>query len=131
MWAESQVKARKAHKCQWCCEPIPAGEVYTRQACFGDGTAIAFRLHAECNAAWMLAAQCCQHLHDNDDHCPACDPWEYQKRGLVYDDDSQQYITQAQAQEWLGRLQAWTASRGRGPYPLAIVSPSPSDPPSA
>lgn len=45
------VRVRKAHRCDWCGERIPAGSV-----CYGyrgamDGTVHTYRMHDECGAA--------------------------------------------------------------------------------
>jgi hypothetical protein len=43
-------RARRAHRCFLCGEPIPIGEVHARRVVAGDGGIRAFRMHAECEA---------------------------------------------------------------------------------
>ena len=62
----STPKARKAHACSICTEPIEAGTVYHCQAVVGDDCVYSWRTHTHCRllakAAW-----------DAD----YCDPWEH------------------------------------------------------
>jgi hypothetical protein len=43
--------ARKAHRCTWCGEEIPAGEKYIRIRCIYDGEPQVNKFHAECEKA--------------------------------------------------------------------------------
>ena len=45
------VKARKAHRCGLCCEPIAIGEKYDRRTGVNDDGICTMRMHPECNEA--------------------------------------------------------------------------------
>lgn len=43
--------ARKAHRCSWCGQDIPVGEVYSRSRVIYEGEPITNKFHLECEAA--------------------------------------------------------------------------------
>jgi len=45
-----EVKARKEHRCDWCCGIIPIGEVYDRQTFVYDGDIATWKSHISCGA---------------------------------------------------------------------------------
>lgn len=49
-------KARKSHKCDWCCHHIESGELYKRYRWFGRDEASTVKMHPECYAAMQEAA---------------------------------------------------------------------------
>lgn len=48
--------ARKAHRCSWCWQRIPAGESYSRYRYYNGGEAGSVKAHPECYAAIMQAS---------------------------------------------------------------------------
>jgi hypothetical protein len=48
---ESKQRARKAHRCSWCGQPIPVGEVYLRTRFVFEGYPGSNRFHLECDKA--------------------------------------------------------------------------------
>ena len=54
---ERQVKAaRKAHRCIWCGEPIPAGSAYTYERSIFEGEPQSHHWHPECVDAMRAIA---------------------------------------------------------------------------
>jgi hypothetical protein len=48
---DSEVRARKPHRCFLCCEPIAAGELYRRRNGIDEDGHVAMHMHPECEAA--------------------------------------------------------------------------------
>lgn len=49
--SESTQRARKAHRCSWCGQPIPVGEVYVRTRFAFEGDPGSNKFHLECDKA--------------------------------------------------------------------------------
>ena len=49
--AESTQRARKAHRCSWCGQPIPVGEEYVRTRFVFEGDPGSNKFHMECDKA--------------------------------------------------------------------------------
>jgi len=79
---DRDVRARKAHKCDWCKEPIEVGELHRVESGHFESSAYRFRFHLECEHA--LANSPCRAWRSNGDYCEGCDDcdlWCEQPRG--------------------------------------------------
>jgi len=47
--SSKKVKARKEHKCEWCCGTISVGEIYERQSIIDDGSVYTWKNHLSCS----------------------------------------------------------------------------------
>jgi hypothetical protein len=69
--ASRDAKARKEHRCDWCRQPIPLGELHRVDSGHFDGYAYRLRKHWECSIA--SAENPCvadyRNLCDGCDHC--------------------------------------------------------------
>lgn len=68
MLSDAMPKARKAHRCDVCDEPIAAGTVYYRQSGIQEGEMVGWKAHERCQALLWAA--------DDDDGCIAGHPSE-------------------------------------------------------
>ena len=68
---DRDVRARKAHKCDWCAEPIEVGELHRVRSGHFDYRAWRYRTHLECNHA-MWSAPC----YRSRPICDGCDDCE-------------------------------------------------------
>lgn len=48
---ESKQRARKAHRCSWCGQPIDVGDEYVRVRGVFEGYPLVNKFHPECDAA--------------------------------------------------------------------------------
>lgn len=49
--SESEPKAKKSHRCEWCGQAIEQGEKYYRYSAISDGDMQCTKLHLECRDA--------------------------------------------------------------------------------
>jgi len=89
--SRSTPKARKAHRCSYCCEPIQKGETYRRSKNKCDGYLYTWKSHMHCaaiaEAIWDFAdpyegldectfQECTRQIMD-ELYCPAkCENWD-------------------------------------------------------
>lgn len=59
-WRSTQQLARKPYRCEWCCQRINVGDLYSREVGTFDGDFQNYALHPECLPA--LIEDC----RDND-----------------------------------------------------------------
>lgn len=70
---ESKPKARKEHKCDFCCEKIKKGEVYNSQTNVYDGDIYVWKTHKKCSE---IAAEL--RMYDNcDEGVGQSEFWDY------------------------------------------------------
>lgn len=66
-------KAAKNHRCEWCGEPIPKGEVHFQFTGVWEGDWQNWRMHDECNDSASM----------NDELCEGFSPYENERPAKV------------------------------------------------
>lgn len=70
LFSETTRKARKKHRCIWCGESIPVGEVYVDERSVYDGCIQRHRWHPEClagaRAEWNAGGDTEFEAHQNE-----------------------------------------------------------------